>query len=106
MRIAFLAIFSFVLVSFATVAMAITCSDGTQYPSSLPITFSDDFNDNSLNTSLWNTLALNGTILAEQNQRLEITISNSLFGEIYYKRNVAGDFDFEVDYELLTWPAS
>jgi hypothetical protein len=74
---------------------------------------SDDFNDNQTNANLWQVSSAGvGPTVAEVNQRLEITIpansSNSqLFGGGYRtKCALRGDFDVQVDYELLTWPNS
>jgi hypothetical protein len=71
----------------------------------------DDFNDNQMNASLWQLASAGtGPTVAEVNQRLEITLpansANSLlFGAGYRTRCVLrGDFDVQVDYELLTWP--
>jgi hypothetical protein len=42
------------------------------------ITLSDDFNDNSRDAAKWNTIATPGSIIAEQNGRLEITATAAM----------------------------
>jgi len=77
---------------------------------------SDDFNDNTIN-SLWWTSNSEGTgpTIAEANQRLEITLPSSSSDNpssgVFYARYVStwtlrGDFDIQVDYQLLDWPSS
>jgi hypothetical protein len=74
----------------------------------------DDFNDNLINTQLWNSIGGgSGPTVSETNQRLEFTIPASSFenpvGQIFfaaYSSNclLRGDYDIQVDYQLLTWP--
>ena len=75
----------------------------------------DDFDDNSTNTALWNTRVYgSGPSISEVDQRFEITFpSNSadgsggfFSGEYASKCRLNGDFDVQVDYDLLDWPAS
>jgi hypothetical protein len=79
--------------------------------------FSDNFNDNKIDSSRWLTsLVGNGPTVKETNQRLEIVIpSNSLIRTSNSSEVIAGitstcqlrgDFDFQIDYELLSWPPS
>jgi hypothetical protein len=79
--------------------------------------FSDNFNDNKIDSSRWLTsLVGNGPTVKETNQRLEIVIpSNSLsrtsnssevIAGITSTCQLRGDFDFQIDYELLSWPPS
>ncbi len=72
---------------------------------------SDNFNDNYANSLLWSTTNVVGTgpSLSETNQKLEIyfpSFSNgSAFGAGYSSVcKLRGDFDVQVDYELLLWP--
>ena len=71
----------------------------------------DDFNDNQTNTSLWtsNSDETGGVSLAETNGRLEISFASTASGDTFeagYRSQMAlsGDFDLQVDYELLGWP--
>jgi hypothetical protein len=71
----------------------------------------DDFNDNQRNASLWQIASAGtGPTATEVNQRLEITVpANSanrlLFGAGFRTRcALHGDFDVQVDYDLLAWP--
>lgn len=75
----------------------------------------DDFNDNSINLSLW-TIETEGSgpAIAETNQRLEITFPSdsadnpetSLFWAGYSSTcQLRDDFDIQVDYELINWPS-
>jgi hypothetical protein len=73
----------------------------------------DNFDDNTLDNSLWKVITLGtGPTLAEVNQRLEMTIPAHstgfpLFGIGYQTQKVfRGDFDVQVDYRLLDWPAT
>jgi hypothetical protein len=79
--------------------------------------FSDNFNDNKIDSSRWLTsLVGNGPTVKETNQRLEIVIpSNSLsrtsnssevIAGITSTCQLRGDFDFQIDYRLLSWPPS
>lgn len=69
----------------------------------------DNFDDNTTNSLLWAASATGGSAYAEANQRLEIvfpsTSNGSDFGTGYTSRcRLRGDFDVQVDYELLNWP--
>jgi hypothetical protein len=80
--------------------------------------FSDNFNDNNINSSRWLTSYTgNGSAaVAETNQRLEILIpansfislsnSSAVIAGITSTCQFRGDFDFQVDYQLLNWPSS
>ena len=77
--------------------------------SSAAVLFSDDFNDNVINTSLWGVMHQGGTTVAETNQRLEITFPTTAHGSqftagLQITQVISGDFDFQVDYQLLEWP--
>src|SRR6266478_7573549 len=69
----------------------------------------DNFNDNSLNSSIWSTLTPSpGTsfTVSETNQRLEVTLGAGFGGAgIVSVAQFSGDFDVQVDYTLLNWPA-
>jgi hypothetical protein len=70
---------------------------------------SDNFNDNTTWSQLWAASSLNGPTVAETNQRLEITFpadcSGSEFNGMYScLSKLTGDFDVQVDYQLLDWP--
>ncbi len=71
----------------------------------------DDFNDNSTNGQLWSIVQVaSGPTAAETNQRLEINVPASSSGLPVFlagyqsKFKLRGDFDVQVDYNLLTWP--
>jgi hypothetical protein len=72
--------------------------------------FSDNFNDNSLDTTAWLVASSGGPTVAETNQRLEATVPSISSGSMFFV-NIAmqcqarGDFDAQVDYVLLTWPS-
>ncbi len=75
---------------------------------------SDDFNDNTINPLLWKSFIIGyGPTIAETNQRLEINIASysaddpslgAFFAGYSSVCNIRGDFDIQVDYNLLTWP--
>jgi hypothetical protein len=79
--------------------------------------FSDNFNDNNINSSRWLTSYIgNGSTVAETNQRLEFSIpansfillsnSSTVVASVTSSCQLRGDFDFQVDYQLLNWPPS
>jgi hypothetical protein len=93
-----------------SICQPITAVNSTDY-------FSDNFNDNFLDKSHWQLNYMgNGPMVNETNQRLEIFIpansfdqainSSQILGSITSACNLRGDFDFQVDYELLEWPPS
>jgi len=68
-----------------------------------PIT--DNFNDDSIDTSLWSTASSPGGTHAEQNQRMEVTRSSSLPGSWLnvgprLQYDVRGDFDLQIDVDM------
>ncbi len=64
----------------------------------------DNFNDNSLNTSLWTPSSTDATV-EEVNGQLEVTQgSSSAVSGVTLNIHVTGNFDAEVDYRLLNWP--
>lgn len=70
----------------------------------------DDFNAKALNCAQWTILQPPPTstvTVATTNQRLEVSISSgSGGGGIISNCSLAGDFDVQVDYSLLNWPAN
>jgi hypothetical protein len=77
-------------------------------PQIVPQVVYDNFDDNVTDSSLWSVGQTGGPVAAETNQRLEITLpANSAgdqFSAAYYSAcQLRGDFDIQVDYELLTW---
>ncbi|MCK9374900.1 MAG: hypothetical protein M0P73_01995 [Syntrophobacterales bacterium] len=71
-------------------------------------TIIDDFNDNSINTSLWQAISSGtGFTVKETNQRLQIWIAGTTSGDAGYQSRWAlrGDFDMQVDFTLLNWPS-
>lgn len=77
-------------------------------------TFSDNFDDNLTNSTLWSIVQTGaGPTAEETNQRLEITIPEDAaddriagFFNAEYRSvcELAGDYDVQVDFELLQWP--
>ncbi len=71
----------------------------------------DDFDDNTLDPDLWREVSAgSGPYVNETNQRLEITLPATSTGSTFSSGyegvcRINGDFDMQVDYELLTWPA-
>jgi hypothetical protein len=77
--------------------------------------FIEDFNDN-VRSPFWSEAPYgSGPIVNEINQRLEITLPDDSFGSeppLFMFANgygtvcvLEGDFDIQVDYQLLTWPS-
>ncbi|MFA5295420.1 MAG: PQQ-binding-like beta-propeller repeat protein [Methanoregulaceae archaeon] len=69
----------------------------------------DDFDDNVCNSTLWDVIGSGGPYVTETNQRLEITLPADSSGDTFsagYSGTHAlrGDFDVQIDYQLLTWP--
>jgi len=71
----------------------------------------ENFNNNQYNTNYWWIYSIGaGTIATVTNNRLEITLPASPGGTLYLGNmgsnfKLAGDFDMQVDFSLLTWPA-
>ncbi len=86
--------------------------DGTLYaigatPGDLP-TY-DDFDDNVCNSTIWDIIEYGGPYVNETDQHLVITIpadssADTFYAGIVSKYALRGDFDIQVDYQLLTWP--
>ncbi len=70
----------------------------------------DNFNDNFLDPSVWNVLTpFPGTsfTVSETNQRLEVTLGAGFGGAgIVTLCQFPADFDVQVDYAFLNWPAT
>jgi hypothetical protein len=76
--------------------------------------WSEDFGDGVVDSSLWHTISDSGGTIGEVNGRLEAFIShdadpsthnyNQVDEHIGSQCTLDGDFDFQVDYELLEWP--
>lgn len=70
----------------------------------------DNFDDNSPNLSFWRVSTGSNRTVAEANGRLEVSIDSAAAGSVFgagytSNRGLIGDFDVQVDYRLLTWPA-
>jgi hypothetical protein len=80
-------------------------------PTELESTVLDDFNDNLADLSLWAPYQTGtGPTYTESNQTLEIHFPSNSAGEVFGAAygsnfNLRGDFDIQVDYALLDWPA-
>lgn len=73
--------------------------------------FIDNFNDNSLNPNVWVSHSNGMPTLSETNSRLEVTLPANSAGAFFYADvqttwRMTGDFDVQVDYTVLNWPAS
>ena len=72
-------------------------------------TISDTFDGTTINSSLWTVFTENGPSVS-QNDQLLVTIpgtsSGNWAGGVKSTYQLIGDFDIQVDFELLTWPAS
>jgi hypothetical protein len=72
--------------------------------------FIEDFDDNSIDPTLWTVDVWgSGPQITEANQQLEISMpswcSGTDFGcKLSSQFLLRGDFDFQVDFRLLTWP--
>lgn len=89
-------------------ALAVVVSTLSIHATPIP---SDNFNDNFTDPSLWNPFQIgSGPAVVEQNGRVEVTIpgnsSGNDFGAGYISAlTLTGDFDAQLDYALLIWPA-
>lgn len=78
----------------------------------LALTISDNFDSNTLNTSLWTVFSNGpGPYVEVVNQRLEITIPGTTSGGVGAGiiANLPfgpADYEAQIHYELLTWPAN
>jgi hypothetical protein len=76
-------------------------------------TFADNFNDNRINSKYW-WAVINGVgpTVEETNQRLEVSIPSTaiLNGGLVFSAGLSGtyeligDFDAQVDFDLINWP--
>ncbi len=78
----------------------------------------DNFNDNSLNTTLWSITNFDGVTVAEANERLEVAIpgtatGNPFWGGVtsydaashnYFFIKEGSEFEVSVDFKLVDWP--
>ncbi len=77
-----------------------------------PGVISDNFDDNSIDPSLWRVRREGvGPTEAERNGRLELDVPPTSSGSLFLAGYVTqcafiGDFDAQVDYHLLDWPGS
>lgn len=74
-------------------------------------TITENFDNNQFNRILWYKLKVGtGSLSSVANNRLEDTLPVSAGGILYMggmgsEFTLVGDFDMQVDFELLTWPA-
>jgi len=94
---------------------AISLHDGTErlVSTSPRAPFTEDFGDGVQDTSLWHRIQDPGSAIGESGGRLVATISGSAVPGGTYNQvdthigsqcTLNGDFDYRVNYELLTWP--
>ena len=75
-------------------------------------TITENFNNNHYNQDLWRVSNIGtGVTSTIVNNRAEVTLPASAGGSLYMgmmgsRLTVAGDFDMQVDFALLTWPAN
>ncbi len=73
-------------------------------------TITDSFDDNSMNTKLWQVDKNGLPTVKEVNQEVEVSIPANIQGESWagYTSRFAlrGDFDMQVDYRALSWPSN
>lgn len=75
-------------------------------------TITENFDNNQFNQDLWNKFTVGtGSLSSVINNRLEVTLPASGGGTLYMggmqsEFTLEGDFDMQVDFELLTWPAN
>jgi PKD repeat protein len=80
-------------------------------PCAIAAVLEDDFNDNTVNSSIWKVTQAGGPQTVETNQQIEITFPpGSSGGQFTAGLNsnctLHGDFDIQVDYRLIEWPTS
>ena len=94
---------------------AVAVADGTETAlSTTPrAPFLEDYSDGRRESSFWHQISDSGSSIGESGGRLVITISGDAVPGGQYNQVAAhwalncslpGDFDYQVDYELLTWP--
>jgi hypothetical protein len=76
----------------------------------LSLPMADDFDDNATDSTQWTFREFGGATAAEVNGRMEVTIPASasgsdVWGSATTRCAVTGDFDVQVAYEVLEWPA-
>jgi murein DD-endopeptidase MepM/ murein hydrolase activator NlpD len=78
-----------------------------------PTAFLDDFNDNAIDSSFWTVRRVgSGPDIVESTHRLNITLpagsvpdADTYLGAVYDSVcELKGDFDIQVDFQVLTWP--
>jgi hypothetical protein len=89
--------------------LAFAVSLGTVVAVADQVVITDDFNDDSLDTTLWNVITIEEPFWAEEtNQRLELSgglPSPDAVGAVMLTVPLAADsFDVQVDFEYLVWP--
>ncbi len=67
--------------------------------------FTDNFDDNSLNTFWWTNNSSGGSTSSEANNRLEMVQGSSGYSQLMFNYPVPGNFTAQVDYSLLNWPS-
>jgi hypothetical protein len=73
-------------------------------------TIYENFDNNQYNQNLFSLTTRNGAVAALANNRLEVTIPAGASGNIeaflHTNFSIAGDFEAQFDFNLLTWPAN
>ncbi len=69
-------------------------------------TLSDNFNDNSIDTSWWTDQSSSPSMVAEQNGRLELIQGSSGLSKLVFNHKITGDFEATADFTLLNWPTN
>lgn len=68
--------------------------------------FTDNFDDNTINNSIWTATTYGGNTIEAVNQRIEMTQNGGGAAVLAFNPSLVGDFTARVDYQLLNWPAS
>ncbi|MDH3269905.1 MAG: Ig-like domain-containing protein [Gemmatimonadota bacterium] len=103
------------LQSYTAVARDASGNQATSAPATVDVAIlhlplADDFDDNATDSTQWTFVETGGGTAAELNARMEVTIPAALtastpWGSAKTRCTVTGDFDVQVDYEVLDWPA-
>ena len=91
---------------FLLAVLVFTALGGALLFGSLPgsaAVFMDDFNDNTTDTWFWYINQSGGQTVTETNQRLEIYHPSNVGAGYGSTCQIRGDFDIQVDFDLVQW---
>jgi hypothetical protein len=93
------------LMAFLVAVICITMGFATGKVQAWDIPLRYNFNDHKMGDLLWTvTKGGTGTVVAEENQTLEIVLPTHCWAGYESIPMLRGDFDIQVDYNLLNWP--